>query len=163
MIRVAPCRCSDVDPAEHVRFHGYIRALSEVPDSSEHGLLMQILEDPDRAMAESVVIGHLDRRALALNNDDVAFTAWCHRIADALRGHELAERRLREWMLLHEIDSGRPWDTADLVQASDWLQRRLAELAELADSEQALTTLAIHGRTSRIRNAARSRLDHRPT
>ncbi len=146
------------EPAEHARFHGYVRAFAHVPDVDECAVLAHVLGDPDRAMADSAVIGHLDRRAAALC-DDASFIAWSQRIARVLDGHQLPERRLREWSLLNEIDSGRPWNTADLIEASDWLQRRLAEHTE---SQQALTTLANHGRTNRTRNTARTRLGQPP-
>src|SRR5436305_9306081 len=109
-------------------------------------------------MADSAVIGHLDRRAAALGGGK-SFSAWSQQIARVLHGRELPERRLREWSLLKEIDSGRHWNTADLIEASHWLQHRLAEHT---GSQQALTALADQGRTSRIRNTARSRLGHPP-
>lgn len=146
------------EPAEHARFRGYVHALAQVPDADECDVLAHVLGDPDRAMADSAVIGHLDRRAAALG-DDTSFSTWSQRIALVIRGRELPEHRLREWSLLKEIDAGRRWDTADLVEASDWLQRRLAEHT---NSQQALTTLTDHGRTNRIRNTARSRLSQPP-
>lgn len=148
-----------IEPAEHARFHGYVRALAQVSDADECDLLARVLSDPDRAMADSAVIGHLDHWAAALG-DDASFNAWSQRIARIIDGHELPERRLHEWSLLNEIDSGRPWNTADLIEGSHWLQRRLAERT---DSRQALTALANQGRTSRIRKTARSRLGRQPT
>ena len=148
-----------IEPAEHARLHGYVRALAQVSDIDECELLAHVLSDPNRAMSDSAVIGHLDRRAAALC-DDASFIAWSQWIARVLDGHQLPERRLREWSLLNEIDSGRPWNTAYLIEVSDWLQRRLAERT---DSRQALTALANQGRTNRIRNTARTRLVHQPT
>lgn len=142
------------EPAEHARFHDYVQALSQVADADESGLLTVVLSDPDRAMAESAVIGHLDRRAAALP-DGWSFTDWSRQIAPILDGHDVPERRLREWSLLKEIDSGRPWKIADLIEASDWLQRRIADGSA---SQEALSVLADNGRTSRIRNSARSRI-----
>jgi hypothetical protein len=146
------------EPAEHARFHGYVRALSQVSDADECDVVAAVLRDPDRAMADSAVLGHLDCCAAALDEGE-AFADRSHRIAPVLDGHELSERRLREWSLLKEIDSGQPWSTADLVVASDWLQLRVAERA---GSREALAVVAEHGRTSRIRNTVRSRLDRQP-
>jgi hypothetical protein len=146
------------EPAEHSRFHGYVHALSQVSDADECDVLVEVLSDPDRAMADSAVIGHLDRRAAALDRGE-SFTAWSRRIAGVLRGRELPERRLHEWTLLKDIDSADPWSTADLIEASDWLQRRIAEHT---GSQQALTVLADQGRTSRIRDTAHTRLGRRP-
>jgi hypothetical protein len=146
------------EPAEHVRFRNYVDTLAHVSDADECEVLAHVLSDPDRVMADSAVIGHLDRRAATLEGG-ASFSAWSQQIARVLRGRELPERRLREWSLLKEIDSGRPWSIADLIAASDWLQRRLAEHT---GSERALTALAEQGRTRRIKNTARSRLGRPP-
>jgi hypothetical protein len=61
--------------------------------------------------------------------------------------------------LLKNIDAASPWSTADLIEASDWLQRRIAEHTA---SQQALTVLAGQGRTKRIRNTAHARLGQPP-
>jgi hypothetical protein len=143
------------EPAEHIRFHHYVHALSQVSDSDEKTLIAEVLTDPDHAMADAVILGHLDRRAAALGGGP-AFTSWSQQLAPILRGRVLPERRLREWLLIKDIDSGRAWNAADLFQASDWLQRNLVERTA---SQQALTILAREGRTRRIRNAARSRMD----
>jgi len=68
------------------------------------------------------------------------------------------DHRLRDWALLKTIDSAKPWNVADLREASNWLQRKLAERTR---SPEALAVLAEHGRTNRIRTLARSRLDQR--
>lgn len=154
-----PIRCGDVttEPAEHVRFRAYVRALSQVSDAEEFALLAEVLEDPDRTVADAAVLGHLDRRAVALA-DPEEFTTWSRQIAGILRGRELPGRRLREWSVLKDIDSGQSWSTAELIEASDWLQRRLAEHS---GSHLALTVLADQGRTRRTRNTARARLGQR--
>lgn len=133
------------EPAEHARFHAYVHALSQVSDDDERGPLAVVLAGPGRAAADSAVPGHLDRRAAVLGQGKT-FGDWSRRIAQVLEGHALPERRLHEWSLLKEIDLGQSWNTAALVAASDWLQRRLAEHT---GSQEALTILAENGRTSR--------------
>jgi hypothetical protein len=145
----------DAEPAEHERFRAHLSALAEISDADECVLLSEVLRDSDRIMAESVVIQHLDRRAAAL--DAGRFTLWSRRIAPILCGHELPERRLREWSLFNAIDSGVGWSVADLLSASDWLQRTTAQQSS---ARAALAVLAAQGRTRRIRNTARSRLNH---
>ena len=105
-------------------------------------------------MAHSAVIGHLDHRAASLGPGE-AFADWSRRIAPVLQGHDLPERRLVEWSLLKGIESGQPWNTSDLIEASNWLQHKLAEHT---GPREALAVLAENGRTNRIRNTARSSL-----
>lgn len=142
------------EPAEHTRFHDYSHSLSLVSDTDEVTLITDVLADPDRTMAEAAVLGHLDRRAAALG-DGQAFQIWSQQLAGVLQGRVLLEQRLREWSLIRDIDSGRAWNSADLVEASAWLQRHVAEHTA---SQEALTVLADQGRTRRIRNAANVRL-----
>jgi len=145
------------EPAEHGRFRDYMHALSHVSDAEERSLICAVLADPDRVMADSVIIAHLDRRAAALGDGD-AFTSWSVQLAGILHARVLPERRLREWSLVKDIACGRSWNVADLVEASDWVQRHLAEHT---GSRPALTLLAAQGRTRRIRNTAHARLEQR--
>ena len=142
------------EPAEHDRFHGYVHALSQVTDDDECDLLTIVLSDPDRAMAHSAVIGHLDRQAASLGSGE-AFADWSRRIAPVLEGHDLPKRRLGEWVLLKGIESGQPWNTSDLIESSNWLQNTLAEHT---GAREALAVLAENGRTNRIQNTARTSL-----
>ncbi|MEY9931070.1 hypothetical protein ABH926_005717 [Catenulispora sp. GP43] len=143
------------EPAEHARYRGYLEALSQAAGPDESSVIAAVLGDPDQVMAEAAVLRHLDLRAARLD-DDAAFTAWSRQVATAIHGRELLERRLREWSLSADIDAGRPWSTADLGEASNWLQLRTAEHSR---SHRALTVLACQGRTRRIRSAAHERLD----
>lgn len=145
-------------PAEHARFHGYIRALSQVADADERDLLRTVLGDPDHAVAQSAVIRHIDRTAEHLGSAE-RYAQWHGRIAAVVEGHELLRRRLEEWAPFKAIGGENPWSTSDLVDASNWLQR---EVSERADSPRALATLAEHGRTNRVRSTAQSRLNQQP-
>jgi hypothetical protein len=143
-------------PAEHARFHGYIRALFQVADANECDLVRTVLDDPDHAVAQSAVIRHIDRTAEQLGSDGDRYAQWHERIAPVIQGHELIRRRLEEWSLFNAIIGENAWSTADLADASNWLQRKVAERAH---SPQALATLTEHGRTKRVRATARSRLN----
>lgn len=143
------------EPAEHTRYRGYLEALSQAGGPDECSVISAVLGDPDQVMADSAILRHLDLRAAQMGSG-AAFTAWSRQVATAIHGREPLERRLREWSLFADIDAGRPWSTADLGEASNWLQLRTAEHA---GSHRALTVLAGQGRTRRIRNAARARLD----
>jgi hypothetical protein len=132
------------EPAEHARFHADVHALSQVSDDDERGPLAVVLADPDRAAADSALLGHLDRRAAVLGQG--------RRSATDPGGSPKSSKDMLcpnaacKWSPLKEIDFGQSWSTADLVAASDWLQRRLVEHT---GSQEALTILAENGRTSR--------------
>jgi hypothetical protein len=81
------------------------------------------------------------------------------RIAPVVEDHELLRRRLEEWALFKAIAGENAWSTSDLTNASNWLQRKVAERAH---SSRALATLAEHGRTNRVRATARSWLNQQP-
>jgi hypothetical protein len=100
----------------------------------------------DRVMAQSAVVGHLDRRAADLYLEE-AYESWARSMTRAVAGNAFLERRLREWTLLRAIVLGLPWLQDDLTSASDWLQLKVAASA----SEHALTVLSAYGRTRRIR------------
>lgn len=142
------------EPAEHGRFHGHLEALSQVRDADESDLVTRVLADPDQAMAQSAVVRHLDRRAADLCPGP-AYEPWAQSMARTTSGYPFLERRLREWTLFRAITLGLPWQQDALVESSDWLQRKVA----VALNADALALLAEHGRTRRIRNAARSRLE----
>ena len=140
-------------PAEHARFRDYLRALSQVSETDECDLLRTILDDPDQAMAQSAIIRHIDRVAARLGAAD-GYAQRHERIALAVRAHDVPRKRLEEWALFNAVIADHPWSTANLIEASNWLQRKVAEHAS---SPRALATLTEHGRTSRVRATARSR------
>jgi hypothetical protein len=109
--------------------------------------LPRFFTDADHAIADAAIIGHPEHQAAALASG-TAFSTWYSQLASVLHTRIAPDRGLREWSLIKDIDSGRPWQRADLVDASDWLQRHLAEHTT---SQAALATLATQGRTKRIR------------
>ena len=146
----------DEEPAEHLRYHRYLRELEAVAEADEFALLATVLRDPHVGMAESAVNRHLERQACRLLTDP-AFTAWARAFATTVGDRSFLTRRLREWTLLRAIALDEPWTAEELTTASDWFQRTAStELA--AASPEALRLLAERGRTRRVRNAAGRRL-----
>lgn len=125
-------------------------------------MVRRILTDPDRQMARSAVLRHLDRRAATLHrSDDATWQAWTDPLAEAVRDDPFLTARLQEWTVLHTVTANPSWNPATaeaLATASDWLQRRLTETpdapAPVPAPVPALAFLAEHGRTRRIRAAA---------
>ncbi len=141
------------EPAEHARFHEHLSALSEVAAADECNLLATILTDPDQTMAQSAVIRHIDSKAPCFEHDE-AYLQWRAHVAIVVGAHRAARARLDEWTLFRAINADSDWSATDLFAASDWLQRKAAGETQ---SPRALTLLAEHGRTRRIRAAARIR------
>ncbi|SDP44010.1 hypothetical protein [Actinacidiphila guanduensis] len=54
------------NPGEHVRFAAYLDELQQVSDADEVDLVSRVLTDPNRTMAQSALLRHLDRRAASL-------------------------------------------------------------------------------------------------
>ena len=143
------------EPAEHRRFHGYLRALDQVRDADETDLVTRVLADPDQAMAQAAVVRHIDCRAANLYPGP-AYEPWAQSMTRITSGYPFLELRLREWTLFRAITLGLPWHQDALIESSDWLQRKTAAAFNAA----ALALLAEHGRTHRIRNAAKSNPQH---
>ncbi|WP_055588783.1 hypothetical protein [Peterkaempfera griseoplana] len=144
------------EPAEHLRFWAYLDELAQVTESDEVELVGRVLGDPDRTMAQSAVVRHLDRRAADLGPEP-AYDSWAEKMTRATTGFPFLTRRLHEWSLFRAVISGRQWSPESLLGSSDWLQLKTAD----ASDHTALTILAEHGRTRRIRNTARSNLGRR--
>ncbi|CAL9568538.1 hypothetical protein SUDANB176_04791 [Streptomyces sp. enrichment culture] len=90
----APCE----EPAEHLRFAARLNELQQVADRDEAALVGSVLTDPDRTMARSAVLRHLDRRADALHLGP-AYDRWEESMVQATAGHPFLTARLREWSL----------------------------------------------------------------
>ncbi|WP_406859031.1 hypothetical protein ABZO31_01765 [Streptomyces sp. HUAS MG47] len=139
------------EPAEHARFAEYLSDLQQVADADEFALVRTVLDDPDRTMAQSAVVRHVDRRAADLHRRP-GFVPWAEEMTAAAGGHHpFLTRRLEEWSLFRALELGRAWRPEALLNASDWLQRKAAETSSNAT---ALELLAVHGRTRRIRTTA---------
>ncbi|WP_031105795.1 hypothetical protein [Streptomyces sp. NRRL S-146] len=141
------------EPAEHVRFAAYLVELEQVADADESALVGGVLADPDPVMAGAAVVRHLDRRAAELFPAPL-WEEWAGGMGRVVTGHPFLVRRLREWSLFRAIALRLPWNRADLLGASDWLQLKAAD----GTNPEALQVLAESGRTKRIRHAARTGL-----
>jgi hypothetical protein len=135
---------------EHERYARYLLEFANVADDDEPELVRAVLTDPDRVMAESAIVRHIDLRAAALLATP-GFPAWAARMGELVADLRFPARRLREWVLLRAVTLDEGWRESDLTSASDWLQRRAC--AEPA-ARAALTVLAEQGRTRRVRAAA---------
>uniref|UniRef100_A0AAU3HQM4 Uncharacterized protein n=1 Tax=Streptomyces sp. NBC_01393 TaxID=2903851 RepID=A0AAU3HQM4_9ACTN len=144
----------DWDPDEHVRFARYRRAFDEVAPADAASLIARVLTDPDKGMANSAVCDYLDRRAAELLTDP-GYPAWRLEMTGLVGVDDFSTRRLDEWTLLRAMTLNEPWDTENLLAASNWLQLRTAEKFS---GVTVLEVLAESGRTRRIRNIAESRL-----
>jgi hypothetical protein len=144
------------EPDEHRRYVRYLRALAAVSASDEVALVIEILQDPDQAMAQSAVARHIDDRAYRLSTDE-RFPGWVHTVSAAIGERDFLIRRLSEWTLLAAIVQDKPWAGAQVTAASDWFQRKAVEVVTSTD---ALALLAEQGRTRRVRAAAGQRLRH---
>jgi hypothetical protein len=141
------------EPAEHLRFRAYLRRLQDVSEADEADLITRVLADPDRSMARSAVLRHLDRRAADLHPGP-SYEPWVAAMTEATIDHPFLTRRLQEWSLLRAITQCRPWHPDALHDASDWLQLRAAATSDTV----AIGLLAERGRTKRIRSTARTRI-----
>ncbi|MEV8533159.1 hypothetical protein [Streptomyces sp. NPDC051211] len=141
------------EPAEHLRFRAYLSALEHVTDADEAGLVSEVLNDPDQAMAQSAVLRHLDRRATELHSGP-AYEPWAASMARVTARYAFLTRRLQDWSLFRAITLRRPCRPGTLLESSDWLQLKAAA----SSNTEAVGILAERGRTKRIRNTARTNL-----
>ncbi|MER5599021.1 hypothetical protein [Streptomyces sp. NPDC002265] len=144
------------NPDEHVRFAAYLDRLELVADPDEVDLVSRVLTDPDRTMARSAVLRHLDRRAEGLCLGP-GYEEWAQAMTRATIDHPFLVERLREWSLFRAVTLDLPWQPDDLLASSNWLQLRTAA----GTNTEAVEILAEAGRTKRIRNTARTGLNHR--
>ncbi|MFJ1887147.1 hypothetical protein [Streptomyces sp. NPDC088137] len=144
------------NPDEHVRFVAYLDELQQVVEADEVDLVSRVLTDPDQTMAQSAVLRHLDRRAADLYLGS-AYEEWAQAMTQGTIDHPFLAQRLWEWSLLRAVTLKLPWQPADLLASSNWLQLRTAA----GTNTEAIELLAEAGRTKRIRNTARTSLIHR--
>ncbi|MFF4291966.1 hypothetical protein [Streptomyces sp. NPDC001601] len=144
------------NPDEHVRFAAYLDKLEHVADPDEFDLVRRVLTDPDQTMAQSAVLRHLDHRAAGLYAGP-AYEQWAQSMTQATIDHPFLAQRLREWSLSRAITLKLPWQPENLLASSNWLQLKTAA----GTNTEAIEILAEAGRTKRIRNTARTGLNHR--
>ncbi|WP_433579558.1 hypothetical protein [Nocardia brasiliensis] len=145
------------EPAEHLRYVRYLYELALTSAQTEIATMGVVLEDPDTVMAEAAIVHHIDRRAAQLLTDDT-FPDWAAHVAEVIDGRAFMARRLREWTLLRAISTGQAWTEEEILDASDWFQRKAAEITACLPVR---TLLADRGRTRRVRAAAGRRIQKR--
>ncbi|MGW4382279.1 hypothetical protein [Kitasatospora sp. NPDC004531] len=145
-----------MNPDEHVRFAAYVAELRRVADLDEVDLVSRVLTDPDRTMAQSAVLRHLDRRAADLY-PGLTYEGWVQAMTRATIDHPFLAQRLWEWSLFRAVMLKLPWQPDDLLASSSWLQLKAAA----GTNTEAVELLAEAGRTRRIRSTARATLSHR--
>lgn len=137
----------------HERYRVYLEALAAVPTAEEGEIVMLVLRDPDRVMAESALISHVDRQASRLRSPG-SFAAWAAGVAGAVGHQSFLARRIREWQLFKTVMEGGDVDAETLADSSNWLQRKIVDEAM---SPTVLATMGEVGRTKRVRNLAKTR------
>jgi hypothetical protein len=84
------------------------------------------------------------------------YRSWISSIEDLVSDIDSARIRASEWVLFKEVQEGIEVPQGRILGSSDWLQRKLSDEAA---SDTVLATLADKGRTKRVRNTSRSRLE----
>jgi hypothetical protein len=141
-------------PADgHARFHQLSAAVRDSRPDDDPALVAALLAEPDRLMAESVLMSLVDTRAGGPGSA-TSFAAWAEPVLDAVGADGFIARRVQEWALFKSLQSGDPVDREALAAASNWLQRKVVEEA---DSAAVLAALGEAGRTKRVRNLAKTR------
>ncbi|MFI9811240.1 hypothetical protein [Saccharothrix variisporea] len=153
---VAATGLRDVDVAagvhdEHVRHEVYLRVLADATPPDDLPIIARVLDDPDQVMAVSAVVRHLDR----MGESHPDFDTWADAVLPVLGGREFPTRRVAEWLLYRDLAAGGEPDQDRLREASDWLQRKIADNVT---SPVVLEVLAEVGRTKRVRNTAKSKI-----
>ncbi|MGX1676498.1 hypothetical protein [Streptomyces sp. NPDC055400] len=144
------------NPDEHVRFASYLEHLQQAAGADAADLVGRVLTDPDQTMAQSAVLRHLDCQAANLHPGP-AYEEWAQAMTQATIDHPFLTQRLREWSLFRAVTLGLPWPPGDLLASSNWLQLKTAATTHT----EANKILAEAGRTKRIRNTAKTSLNHR--
>ena len=109
--------------------------------------------------SKTALVALVDTTAVQ-TTDPAEFQRWVAGLAPEIglltvEGHrEFLHRRIRDWTLYLDIRSGHTPTSTELAEASNWMQRILAEEST---SPSVLTLLAETGRTRKTRNIATNR------
>ncbi|AZM53124.1 hypothetical protein DMA15_11410 [Streptomyces sp. WAC 01529] len=161
----------DVDEAvadEHVRSSAYQRVVSVTADSRsrdrDRAIVATILREPNELASKSAVVALVDRIAMKMTGP-AEFRQWSAGLlpeTDRLKAEgnrEFIRRRVRDWLLYLSIENGHVPTPAELAEATNWMQRLLAERST---SPEVLALLAESAHTRKTRNIARNRAGNRP-
>lgn len=142
----------DVEADEHVRVAALLQDLSAAgPGAERLAVLDRVAADPDPYVATTILDGALQEVATTGTPEQVS--AWAARWDHLATRHPWWATRVSETVVLASARHGVDIDASTLATSSHWLQQRLA--AEAPDPVR--TWLSEHGRTRRIRAAARGR------
>lgn len=140
---------------EHARYDFYTKAFALAPPPDDRTLLNLVLRDPDHAMGEAAAVEFVKRQAHRYDSYR-SFVSWATTVSDITQSRGFLFRRIQEWSEFKSIMESGQLSPDSLDHFSDWLQRKLSDEA---GSPEVLATLAKFGRTKRIRNTAKQRLE----
>ena len=121
------------------------------------------VRDPGEMASKTALVALVDTTAVQTTGP-AEFQRWAAGLAPEIglltvEGHrEFLHRRIRDWTLYLDIRSGHTPTSAELADASNWMQRILAEEST---SPPVLALLAETGRTTKTRNIAANRTRRR--
>ncbi|WP_030783652.1 hypothetical protein [Streptomyces sp. NRRL S-920] len=156
----------DVDGAvadEHVRSAAYQRVVSVTADSRsrdrDRAIVATILREPNEQASKTAVVAFVDRIAMKVSGP-AEFRQWSDGLLpeiDRLKTEgfrAFIRRRVHDWLFYLSVKDGHMPTPAELAEATDWMQRLLAENAQ---SPPLLALLAESAHTRKTRNVARNR------
>jgi hypothetical protein len=148
---------------EHVRTELYLKVIA-VATASQHRdndriIVATILRDPIELVSKTVVVQLVDNIAMR-TTDPAEFQQWAAGLIPKINlfkaegSRRFLHRRICDWTIYLTINAGQIPTSAELTDATYWMQRIIAEKST---SLPILTVLAESGRTKKIRNIARNR------
>lgn len=133
---------------EHSRYHHYLAAHKRF---GPRRVIRTANLDPDIAMSEATIVAIIDEEAKGVADDALKeLLGWCR---SECAHRSFVVQRVDEWLQLSMIDEAN-YSVDGILSGSDWLQRNAVARAT---SQRVLESLANHGRTSKVRSAARSK------
>ncbi|WLQ53095.1 hypothetical protein P8A21_38885 [Streptomyces poriferorum] len=166
LLAVAGILDVDVDAAvadEHVRSAGYQRVVSATASSRSRDrdrvIVATILRDPIEIVSKTAVVALVDTIAMKATGP-AEFRQWSAELLPEINqlktegSREFIRRRIHDWLLWLSIEDGHVPTPVELVKATDWMQR---VLAEESTSPAVLALLAESGSSKKIRNIAKNR------
>ncbi|GAA2065050.1 hypothetical protein GCM10009801_10060 [Streptomyces albiaxialis] len=156
---------------EHVRASAYQRVVTATASSRSHdrdrdrdrvrdrAIVATILRDPSEITSKTAVAALVDRIAM-VSPGPAEFRQWSAELLPEFdqfkaRGHrDFIHRRVHDWLLYLSVEDGHEPTPAELAEATDWMQRLLAENST---SPPVLALLAGSARRKKTRNIAKNR------
>ncbi|MEU5779366.1 hypothetical protein ABZ819_39520 [Streptomyces venezuelae] len=160
---------SDAGPDAHPRTSASLRVVSVLASSPrrdrdrDRAFVAAVLRDPDVGGAKTVVVALVDAIAGEAAGPD-EFRQWADWVLpeierlDVESCREFIRRRVDDWLLCLSVEDGHVPTPAELAEATDWVQRHLAEFSR---SPAVLAVVAESARTRKTRNIAENRASSR--